>query len=81
MVQLAGGGGHSLALKADGTVVAWGSNAYGQRNVPGGLRDVVHLATGTGHVLALKADGTVVAWGWNQFGQAAVPASLVAAVP
>lgn len=28
---------HSLALKSDGTVVAWGWNYYGQCNVPAGL--------------------------------------------
>jgi alpha-tubulin suppressor-like RCC1 family protein len=28
--QLAAGDGHSLALKSDGTVWAWGSNSYGQ---------------------------------------------------
>lgn len=31
---IAGGYYHSLALKADGTVVAWGRNDYGQTNVP-----------------------------------------------
>ena len=30
MVAIAGGGYHSLALKSDGTVWAWGYNGYGQ---------------------------------------------------
>jgi alpha-tubulin suppressor-like RCC1 family protein len=30
----AAGGFHSLALKADGTTVAWGWNDFGQCNVP-----------------------------------------------
>ncbi len=30
-------GSHNLALKAEGTVVAWGNNRYGQTNVPAGL--------------------------------------------
>ena len=29
--------GHSLAIKRDGGVVAWGDNAYGQATVPSGL--------------------------------------------
>jgi hypothetical protein len=33
-VALAGGGQHSLGLKADGSIVAWGDNTYGQCNVP-----------------------------------------------
>jgi alpha-tubulin suppressor-like RCC1 family protein len=37
VVAVAAGAYHSLALKADGTVVAWGDNTYGQRNVPAGL--------------------------------------------
>ncbi len=67
---------HSLALKADGTVVAWGSNQNGQNAIPGDLREVVAVAAGGYHSLALRADGTVVAWGDNQFGQSSVPAGL-----
>jgi alpha-tubulin suppressor-like RCC1 family protein len=32
---LAGGGNHSLGVRADGRVVAWGDNDYGQCAVPG----------------------------------------------
>lgn len=61
--KVAAGGGHNLALKADGAVVAWGWNGSGQSAVPGGLTGVVAIAAGSSHSLALKADGTVVAWG------------------
>src|SRR5438445_4898454 len=76
-------GGHSLALKNDGTVVAWGSNASGQSTVPAGLNSVVAIAAGGLHSLALKNDGTVVAWGANECGESAVPAGLngVGAIP
>src|SRR5437764_5047032 len=30
VIAIAGGGNHSLALKSDGTVWAWGYNVYGQ---------------------------------------------------
>nr|WP_269456777.1 Ig-like domain-containing protein [Thermanaeromonas toyohensis] len=71
---------HSLALKSDGTVWAWGQNSYGQlgdgtttnRYTPvqvQGLSDVVAVAAGGGHSLALKSDGTVWAWGANNYGQ------------
>ena len=36
MVAVAAGGYHSLALKSDGTVVAWGYNYFGQSTVPAG---------------------------------------------
>lgn len=66
---------HSLALLADGTVRAWGSNADGQLGggttgdaPPGpvavrGLTGVTAVAAGHDFSLALVADGTVWAWG------------------
>lgn len=55
-----------LALKPDGTVVAWG-NDESICNVPAGLTNVVQVALGDGWpgdlAAALKADGTVVVWG------------------
>ena len=65
---------HSLVLKSDGTVAAFGSNDYGQSTVPAGLSQVIAVSAGGYHSLALKSNGTVVAWGVNWQGQANVPA-------
>lgn len=73
---IAAGDDHSVALKADGTVWAWGDNAHGQlgdgatlnRQHPvqvKGLENVTAIAAGGNHTLALRADGTVWAWGGN----------------
>src|SRR6267378_3330630 len=75
-IAVAGGAGHSLALLANGTVVGWGDNTFGQINVPLGLTGVVAIAVGDYHSLALKSDGTVVAWGDNTDGQTTVPPGL-----
>jgi hypothetical protein len=53
-VAVAGGGGHSLGLKADGTVVAWGSNGGGQCNVPAPNADFVAVAGGGAHSLGVR---------------------------
>ena len=67
VTAIAAGAGQSLALKGDGTVVAWGCGGgkahSGQCNVPSGLSGVTAISAGYGHSLALKGDGTVVAWG------------------
>ncbi|MGG4400726.1 S-layer homology domain-containing protein [Paenibacillus amylolyticus] len=70
------GGLASMALKSDGTLVAWGRNDFGQLNVPLGLSEVVAIDVGYFHTLALKSDGTVVGWGNNSVGQLNVPAGL-----
>jgi len=76
VIAIAAGYEHNLALKSDGTVVAWGYNANGQTTIPSGLSDVIAIAAGYGHSLALKSDGTVVAWGSNFYGQTTVPSGL-----
>ncbi|MCX7832069.1 MAG: hypothetical protein N2440_04140, partial [Actinobacteria bacterium] len=63
-VQIASGGYHSLALRSDGKVYAWGANFAKQRDLTGlNLTNVVMLDGGLSHSVALKADGTVVVFG------------------
>jgi alpha-tubulin suppressor-like RCC1 family protein len=47
VVGIAAGSSHSLALKKDGTVIAWGSNGDKECDVPSGLTDVVGIAAGS----------------------------------
>jgi alpha-tubulin suppressor-like RCC1 family protein len=76
VLSVAGGRFHSLALRTDGTVVAWGNNAHGQTLVPEDLLGVTAIAAGSFHSLALRGDGTLVAWGENTHGQATIPEGL-----
>jgi hypothetical protein len=69
-----------MALRADGSVVAWGYGYYGQTNVPSSATNVLAIAAGYGHSMALRADGTVAAWGDNFFGQTNVPSAASNAV-
>ncbi|MCK4341956.1 MAG: hypothetical protein KAY37_09565, partial [Phycisphaerae bacterium] len=62
-VALAGGGFHSLGLKTDGSIVAWGSNYYGQCDVPEPNTDFVAVAGGGWHSLGLKAAASPVCRG------------------
>lgn len=73
---IAAGGSHTVALKNDGTVVAWGNNGNGQTTVPAGVAGVTAIAAGAYHTVALKNDGTVVTWGYNYDGSTTVPAGL-----
>ena len=65
VTQIAGGYGHTIALKSDGTVACWGNNGNGQCNTPAGLASVTRIAGGDYHTIALKSDGTVACWGSN----------------
>ena len=76
---IAAGGGQSLAVTEDGSVVGWGSTLG--TNIPlSASTDVIGVSAGWSHSLALKSDGTVVAWGDNTSGQTDVPASIQGSV-
>src|SRR5688572_24003950 len=60
---------HSLALKSDGTVFAWGNNMNGQCDVPAGLSGVTKIAAGEFFSVALRSNGSLVVWGANDYFQ------------
>jgi exopolysaccharide biosynthesis protein len=76
LVAIAAGGWHSLALRADGTPIAWGNDSNGECDVPPALTDAVAIAAGGYQSLAIRAEGTVMAWGANDFLQSTVPGGL-----
>ncbi len=57
-------------------VVAWGSNAYGQNNVPNTLSNVVDVNGADTFDLALIGNGVVVPWGSNAANQSTLPPGL-----
>lgn len=79
---------HSLAVRSDGTVWAWGNDATGQlgnnatladQPTPvqvSGMANVQHVAAGMMHSLAVRTDGTAWAWGSDQYGQLGDGAAL-----
>jgi alpha-tubulin suppressor-like RCC1 family protein len=84
---------HTCALKAEGGVSCWGSNAYGQLgdgmpaptrravDVVGLDSGVVGITAGGFHTCALTNAGAVKCWGRNSFGQLGDGTNVTSAVP
>ena len=81
-VSVSAGAAHSLAIKADGTLWAWGDNRQGQTgtgSAEGLLFSPVQVgiesdwaavsASPTNHSLAIKTNGSLWAWGENRRGE------------
>jgi uncharacterized repeat protein (TIGR01451 family) len=85
IIAIAAGFTHSMALKSDGSVLAWGNNKEGElgngdatgadQSQPvavsgfGNGSGVIAIAGGNQHSMALKSDGTELTWGINTRGQ------------
>jgi RHS repeat-associated protein len=73
------GGSHTLALKNNGSLWAWGYNPYGQLGngtqdnqsspVNINIANCIDISAGNSHSLAVRSDGTVWGWGYNAYGQ------------
>jgi alpha-tubulin suppressor-like RCC1 family protein len=71
---------HTVALRYDGSVWAWGNNIFGQLGDGTGtshsipiqvqeINNIVAISAGSGHTVALSNNGSVWAWGDNRYGQ------------
>ena len=81
VTAIAAGMEYTVALKNDGSVLAWGRNRWGQTNVPVAAQSgVTAIAAGGYHTVVLKNDGSVVAWGLNSYGQTNVPVAAQSGV-
>jgi alpha-tubulin suppressor-like RCC1 family protein len=79
-VALAGGHSHTIAVKRNGTLWAWGRNNVGQLGVNPFTDQLLPTQVGTDsdwavptaaylHSAAIKRDGSLWAWGFNTAGQ------------
>ena len=79
-IQIANGGDHTAALRANGTAWGWGTGNNGRLgtgnttarsspvSVVGGFTDWIQISAGRSHTAALRANGTAWCWGINTWG-------------
>lgn len=90
--NIAAGSSHTLAIKEDGTLWAWGWNSSGQlgdgirisKNIPvqiGTDNTWSQVNAGSTHSFALKNNGTLWAWGTNENGQLGSGKSISSTTP
>jgi alpha-tubulin suppressor-like RCC1 family protein len=86
--QVSAGYRYTVAIKADGSLWAWGGNSSGQlgngsntdSDIPlqiGNDTDWLSIKAGPRHVLATKSDGTLWSWGENTFGQLGINSRIL----
>lgn len=91
VVMTAGGSSHILALKSDGTVLAWGRNSEYQLGNGGtgsgstlavisGLSNVISVAASANYSMALTQSGQVYCWGTTGAYNSASTPTLVSGV-
>jgi alpha-tubulin suppressor-like RCC1 family protein len=79
-LNLAGGFYHSIAVKDDGTLWAWGRNSQGQLGLGnttnysspkqvGTLTNWLYIGNGYNHTIATTTTNTLYTWGNNSYGQ------------
>lgn len=68
---------HVLALRADGSVKAFGGdNLYGERLIPSGVVGAIEVAAGEFFSAALLSNGQVIVWGSDAYGVVSVPTTV-----
>lgn len=60
---IAAGDYHSLAILSNGTVTAWGTNDFGQCDVPASVTNAISISANRRFSAAVLQDGSVVVWG------------------
>lgn len=90
--NISAGNVHSLGIKNDGTLWAWGANSEGElgdgtntaRTVPtqiGTATNWKKVVTGAQYTIGLKTNGTLWSWGYNSLGQLGVGNTVDRNVP
>jgi alpha-tubulin suppressor-like RCC1 family protein len=89
--QISTGQAHSLGIKSDKTLWAWGSGGLGQLGsgtstsvsspIQIGVSSWNAVAAGGLHSLAIRSDSTLWCWGWNSNGQLGILSTVQTSSP